>query len=236
MITLDAQSSSVVYELVRSRIMAGHYPPGAHLTEGQLCDELEVSRSPVRAALRRLGEEGLIQTEPHRGAFVAQWTRSDVDEVFELRRILESRGAGLAAERRTSDESLELRKSVEAMVAIAEAKKRSYKDDLHHNNREFHLLVLSAARSPRLYKITEQLAYTSVTLGTYFYYSDTDIARSIQFHRDITDAIAQQNSTVADALMSAHIGVGHVVFDMGRFGDDDSPDRPRADQRPTHPR
>lgn len=213
-----AQSSSMVYELVRSRIMAGHYAPGAHLTEGQLCEELDVSRTPVRAALRRLTEEGLIQTEPHRGAFVAQWTRSDVDEVFELRCILESRGAGLAAARRSADECAELRKSVDEMTKIAEAKKSTYKDDLHHNNREFHLLVLSAARSPRLYKIAEQLAYTSVTLGTYFYYSDTDIARSIQFHRDITDAITAQNRTVAESLMSAHIGVGHVAFDAGRFG------------------
>ena len=178
-----AQSSSMVYELVRSRIMAGHYAPGAHLTEGQLCEELDVSRTPVRAALRRLTEEGLIQTEPHRGAFVAQWTRSDVDEVFELRCILESRGAGLAAARRSADECAELRKSVDEMA-----------------------------------KIAEQLAYTSVTLGTYFYYSDTDIARSIQFHRDITDAITAQNRTVAESLMSAHIGVGHVAFDAGRFG------------------
>lgn len=92
-----ARTSSAVYELVRSRIMAGHYGPGTHLTEGQLCEELDVSRTPVRSALRRLSEEGLIQTEPNRGAFVAQWTQSDIDEVFDLRCVLEARGASLAA-------------------------------------------------------------------------------------------------------------------------------------------
>lgn len=103
------------------------------------------------------------------------------------------------------------------MSRIAEVKSATYKDDLHHNNREFHLLILSAARSPRLYKIAEQLADTSVTQGTFFYYTDADIARSIQFHTDIVDAIEQHNSSVAESLMSAHIGVAHVAFVAERF-------------------
>lgn len=212
-----ARTSSAVYELVRSRIMAGHYGPGTHLTEGQLCEELDVSRTPVRSALRRLSDEGLIQTEPNRGAFVAQWTQSDIDEVFDLRCVLEARGASLAAQRRSSDECADLRKSVKEMSRIAKVKSATYKDDLHHNNREFHLLILSAARSPRLYKIAEQLADTSVTQGTFFYYTDADIARSIQFHTDIVDAIEQHNSSVAESLMSAHIGVAHVAFVAERF-------------------
>ncbi len=211
------RSTSTVYELVRSRILAGHYGPGEHLTEGQICAELSVSRTPVRAALARLGEEGLVVTEPNRGAFVAQWTRSDIEEVFELRTLLESRAAALAAQRRTNDECVELKKSVEEMDRLARGKKADYKDDLHHNNREFHSLVLSSARSPRLYRIAEQLADTSVTVGTFFYYSDDDIARSIHFHRDIADAIQHQNSGVAADLMAAHIGVACVAFAAHKF-------------------
>jgi IS5 family transposase len=64
----------------------------------------------------------------------------------------------------------------------------------------------------------------SVTLGTYFYYSDDDIARSIQFHRDITDAITYRNRRVAESLMAAHIGVGHIAFVAGRFGDHNEKD------------
>lgn len=214
-----AQSSSMVYELVRSRILAGHYAPGAHLTENRLCEELEVSRTPVRAALRRLGEEGLTYTEPNRGVFVAQWTRADVDEVFELRGILEARGAGLAARRRSAEECTQLGKCVDEMERIAESASSTYKDDLHHNNRDFHLLVLTAARAPRLYRIAEQLVYTSLTGGTYFYYNDTDIARSIQFHRDITEAIVEQNHALAESLMAAHIGLGHTAFTSKRFSD-----------------
>jgi len=212
-----AQSTSAVYELVRSRILAGHYAPGEHLTEGQICDELGVSRTPVRAALARLGEEGLIITEPNRGAFVAQWTRADIEEVFELRTLLESRAAALAAQRRSDDECVELKKSVDEMDRLARARNADYKDDLHHNNREFHSLILSSARSPRLYRIAEQLADTSVTAGTYFYYSDDDIARSLHFHRDIADAILHQNSSVAADLMAAHLGVACVAFAARRF-------------------
>ena len=138
--------------------------------------------------------------------------------------MLEARGAGLAALRRTDDDCDELRKLVNDMTRIAQAKPATYKDDLHHNNREFHLQILSAARSPRLYRICEQLAYSSVTLGTYFYYSDDNITRSIQFHRDITDAIAYRNRRVAESLMAAHIGVGHIAFVAGRFSDHNEKD------------
>lgn len=216
---MGQQSRSAVYDIVRTRIMAGHYPPGAHLTEAELCTELGASRTPVRAALRQLSDEGLVQTEPHRGAFVAEMTRADIDEVFELRAVLEARGAHLAALRRSEDDCLELRRSVRRMEALAKGKKQTRKDELHHNNRDFHLLVHSSARSPRLLGFIKQLTNTSVTSGTFFYYNDEDIARSVHFHRDIADAIIERRPELAAALMSAHLGQGHVSFMSERFDD-----------------
>ncbi|WP_105036280.1 GntR family transcriptional regulator [Cryobacterium aureum] len=214
-----AGADDSVYALVRGRIVSGAYRPGQHLLESVLTDELGVSRSPVRAALRRLTEESLVITEPHRGAFVAQLTRSDIDEVFDLRQILESKAAGLAAIIRSDDEADALFESVRAMEAINETRSPTYRAELLTNNQEFHDLILAAARAPRLVQIVRTLTASSLSLGTFYYYSDEDIARSVAFHRDLAVAILKRHPEVAAALMAAHLGIAHHAFVDRRFGD-----------------
>src|SRR5687767_10966942 len=170
-----AQPSTKVYDLIRSRIMSGTYAPGQHLVETEISQELNVSRSPVRMALKRLTQESLVTTESNRGSFVAQWTRSDINEVFDLRQMLESRAASLAAQSATPEEIARLQSLVDEMAELARRRAEGYRDDLHHNNQAFHLLIVSAARSPRLFQFVRTLTDTSLTLGTYFYYSDADI-------------------------------------------------------------
>lgn len=207
-----SRSDKDAYDVVRGRIMSGHYPPGAHLTESALSDELNVSRTPVRAALRRLSADGFVTVVPHRGAFVAEWTRSDIDEVYELRAVLESRAAGLAAQRRTDADVAALERSTADMARIVAERGAGFRDELLHNNREFHLLVLETARAPRLFAITRTLADTSVTLGAWYRYADDDIHRSLGHHQEITRAIAAGNAAVAAALMLAHLETAHAAF------------------------
>src|SRR5882672_3971063 len=210
------KSAADVYRIVRGRIMSGHYGPGSHLTEAELSTELDVSRTPVRAALRKLGEDGLVKVVPNRGAFVAEWTRSDIDEVYQLRSLLESRAAGLAAERRSEENVRDLASLTEEMGHLVRERRSGYRDELMRNNREFHLLILESARSPRLFSIGRALADTSVTLGTWYHYNNDDIARSLSHHREIVNAIGLGNIAVAQALMLAHMETAHEAF-MRRF-------------------
>ncbi len=210
--------SDVAYDAVRSKIVSGDYPPGSHLPEEAISEELGVSRTPVRAALRRLHDDGLVTLTPHRGAFVAEYTRADVDEVFDLRQILEARAARLASTLRTPDQLARLEELVEEMEVLSRREDSTQRDALHRNNQEFHELVLSAAQSPRQYRITTTLAQSSVTLGTYFYYSWVDIRRSVQFHRDITWAISQGLGEIAGSLMSNHLALAHAAFITQGFG------------------
>lgn len=212
--------SDDVYEALRSRIISGGYPPGGHLAEEILSEEHGVSRTPIRAALRRLHEDGLITLEPRRGAFVSEHKRSDIDEVFELRQLLEQRGARRAATHRTDDQLARLRALVDEMSEIAASDSPTRRDDLHHNNRDFHELILAAANSPRQYRFATSLAQTSVTHGTFFYYTAEDIERSLEFHRLIVGAIADQQPAVAGELMSAHLSSAHHAFICERFPDE----------------
>jgi len=210
------KSVADVYRIVRGRIMSGHYRPGSHLTEAELSAELEVSRTPVRAALRNLGEDGLVKVVPNRGAFVAEWTRSDIDEVYQLRSLLESRAAGLAAERHSEENVRDLVGLTEEMGQLVQERRSGYRDELMRNNREFHLLILESARSPRLFSIGRALADSSVTLGTWYHYNNDDIARSLNHHREIVNAIGLGSVEVARALMVAHMETAHEAF-MRRF-------------------
>ena len=107
------------YSVIRDGIMGGTYSGGSHLKAEDLAVAIGVSRTPVREALRRLHSEGLVDFVANRGAYVLNWDKSDVDEVFGLRMVLESFAAELAADRRLPEQLAELRDLADRMSAAA---------------------------------------------------------------------------------------------------------------------
>ena len=105
-IRLDAYKPlrEIVSDALRQAIRDGLLPPGERLMEIPLAEELGVSRTPIREAIRILEQEGLVVMIPRRGTYVADMSLKDVTEVFELRSILEELAAELAAERITNEE------------------------------------------------------------------------------------------------------------------------------------
>lgn len=87
----------VVYETLREAIRTGALPPGERLMEIQLAEELGVSRTPVREAIRKLELERFVVMLPRRGTYVANLSLKDINEVFEIRAALDGLAAGLAA-------------------------------------------------------------------------------------------------------------------------------------------
>ncbi|MBW3557926.1 MAG: GntR family transcriptional regulator, partial [Actinobacteria bacterium] len=79
-------TASVIADVIRERVIDGSFPPGAQLGEVQLAEQLGVSRGPVREALQRLIQEGLLEGRPHRGVFVARLRGDDVVDVYRARR------------------------------------------------------------------------------------------------------------------------------------------------------
>jgi len=75
---------------LREAILHGYYEPGEKLDQDRIAEELEVSRTPVREAMRRLESEGFVEVRPHHGAFIAMVSQQDIREVYEIRRLLEA--------------------------------------------------------------------------------------------------------------------------------------------------
>ncbi|MST33366.1 GntR family transcriptional regulator, partial [Acidimicrobiaceae bacterium USS-CC1] len=92
-------SVEVAYTALRDGIARGEHAAGSRLREEDLAATLGLSRTPVREALRRLQAEGLVEVEPRRGALVATWSADELDEIFELRALVEGYGARRAAAR-----------------------------------------------------------------------------------------------------------------------------------------
>ena len=85
--------SDELHAELRRRLIAGYFDPGQKMREEHLASEFEVSRTPVRAAVKKLVSEGLLELVPNSGAFVRQWTENDVEEIFELRHLAEGTAA-----------------------------------------------------------------------------------------------------------------------------------------------
>jgi DNA-binding GntR family transcriptional regulator len=122
-----------VYLALRALVLNGGHRPGARLSEVGLAQRLEVSRGPVREALERLAQEGLVVRVPRRGTFVRTYGRAEVRELMELRRILESSAARLAVRRAGKADLLAMEELLTAAdAAIAQGRGYPADKDFHH--------------------------------------------------------------------------------------------------------
>src|SRR5262245_30461439 len=142
-----------VYEVLRRNIVDGKLPPGHRLRSDVLANDLNVSRTPVREALRKLETEGLVVAS-RQGVVVRQLTEQDLTEIFYMREALEGMAARLAAENATRAEVDELKALFEDMETVA-----SHGDigELRNLTGEFHVLVCRASHNARLIQALQGL-------------------------------------------------------------------------------
>lgn len=155
-------SYEFVRDTLRRAIVSGLLPSGARLVQTDVAKQLGVSTTPVREALRDLAGEGLIQLDAHRGGTVRHFRLEELEEVYELRKLLEPYGMRLAVERITATELARARGLHEQMDGGVDV------GDWVQLNRAFHAVLTDAARSPRLTEILRglrDLAQIYVGLG-----------------------------------------------------------------------
>ena len=112
MLNFDLQNHrplrEIVYEQLKMQILRGKIVPGTRMMEVELADEMGVSRTPVREAIRKLEKEGLVTIEPRKGAYASDISLKDMVDTLEVREDLEGLAAALAAERMTDEQIQEL--------------------------------------------------------------------------------------------------------------------------------
>ncbi|NYT85151.1 GntR family transcriptional regulator [Pollutimonas harenae] len=204
-------TAELAYQWIKSRILRNDWPDGVQLKESSLSREIGVSRTPIREALRRLTLEGLVETIPNQGSRLQSWSDHDLDEIFGLRVLLESHGAGLAAQRITESEQERLHTLCSAMEQVVAQGRDdvSARQQLTQLNEEFHNLVVEAAHSERLRALIAQVISLPLIYRTFNIYDDTEIMRSMAHHRELADAFLARDSAWAESVMRAHLLAGH---------------------------
>ena len=191
------------YAFVRDGVTQGRYAPGDWLREGTLADELGLSRTPVREALRVLAAEGVVELVHNRGARVVRWTVEDVEETYRLRALLEGEAAALAARRATPEQLAELVRTCDeherTVVEGASAVEQAAANDA------FHAAVLHAASSPRLVGLHSVVTSGPLVARALSGYGDVDRQRSVIAHRDIVTAVRERDEQLAASAMRAHV-------------------------------
>lgn len=200
-------ATAQVHEAIKQGILDGHYRPNDYIRETSVARELEVSRTPVREALRELVSEGWLEAIPHHGARVVAWTERDAREVFELRLVLEPMAAGLACRhmepsRLARLEALALQMEVlaEPMEPTAEAR-----NEIAVLNHEFHRELIRASNNQRLYTVLDMVVRTSIIRRNFDLYDCQAMQRSVRHHREILQAIQAQSPGWAESIMHAHL-------------------------------
>lgn len=192
----------IVFETIREAIISGHLKPGERLMEVQLAEELGVSRTPVREAIRKLELEGFLVMVPRKGAYVAGISLKDIADVFEIRASMESLAAGLAAERITEEE---LEKLERILVSVAESADQNDLDGIVNTDTDFHDIIYRASRNERLIQIIsnlrEQIQRFRATSLTF----PGRMKVAVEEHRKLVEAISERNVALAQALAQEHV-------------------------------
>lgn len=192
----------IVFESLREAIINGVLRPGERLLEVQLAEELQVSRTPVREAIRKLELEGLVIMVPRKGAYVADISLKDVTNIFEIRAALEGLAAALAAERINDEEIEEMERVLVRKAACIEVNDLS---SLLEKDTEFHELIYKASRNERLMQIISNLREQINRFRVISLASPGRGREALEEHKKICEAIVERNSELAQALAQEHI-------------------------------
>lgn len=209
-------ASDKAYEILKQRVIAGSYAPGAQLKEEHIARELDISRTPIRAALHRLVEDGLATAEVGRGVRVAEWTESDIQETYELRGLLEGHAAERAARRggaALADALDALNDEMERAIAQGGS---ALPERLQDVNSRFHRAILEASGSPRLRGMLAGLIDMPVVIRSYFINRPQDNAQSLQHHRELAVAVRAGDGELARQVMQLHLRIASHRFRQRR--------------------
>ncbi len=202
----------IVFESMRDAIISGVLKPGERLMEIQLAEEMGVSRTPVREAIRKLELEAFVVMIPRKGAYVAGVSHKDVADVFEIRAALEGLAAGLAAERITADEIEQMER-----VLLFEDGEETDLAKIVARDTDFHALVYQASRNERLVMILANLREQIQRFRATSLAVPGRVLDAIKEHRAIVEALVEHNSEAAQELMTAHIVTAeNVMFETFR--------------------
>lgn len=199
-----AKSAAKAYDYIRARILEGSLPPSSHLVEHVLASEINVSRTPIREALRRLAADGFVTFVPNQGAKVVEWSAEALSDLIDVRSQLAGMAARLAAGRITKDQIEELRSLIARLAKITEQVGHDALAEAARVNNAFHRVVFNASGNTWLIQLLEQTAYLPMIHRAHFAFDPLAWRHGIARYEDLIDAFTARDATWAESLIQTH--------------------------------
>ena len=200
--TEGAPRSNIVYETIRKKIILGQIEANASLVEEALAEEYQVSRTPVREALRKLEQDGLVDMIPRKGAYVNGLTLMDIEEILTVREALEGISAKMATEL-LSDQNIAVIEK--ALREADENKHQQNPETVYSSGNEIHNVILKVAGNGRVLSIVSNLQVQIQRLHMLSSLIPGRLERSSEEHWQILQAIKQRDGDLAEKRMREHI-------------------------------
>lgn len=198
---IESRSTAVIIaDQLREGIIAGTFESGDQINEAQLAERLEVSRGPVREALHRLVQEGLLEGRPNRGVFVKQVTHRDIAEVAEAREVIECAAAEVVVGQDAGERSRIADALVAATEPMADAVRRGDRAALRRADLGFHALLVAQGANRRLERAYRTLATEALIAMSHFDGWEPD------------DALIAEHVRLAELLRAGDMEAFHRVL------------------------
>lgn len=215
-----ADAAQRAYDKIREGILSGRFGPGSRLKEAELVQYCGVSRTPIRAALSRLAAEDYLETERNHGASVKVWDAGDMEELFELRTLLEGHAAARAAARISIAQLEIIEAAIHAMDRVLRSRAplpRKTGEFLQHN-RVVHSTIWEASGSARLVSMLGRLVEQSLQVRTVQAFSLQRLGESHHHHQELIAALRSGDGLWAEAIMRSHISAARsaLALDQAR--------------------
>ncbi|MEE2730808.1 MAG: GntR family transcriptional regulator [Pseudomonadota bacterium] len=206
---LKSTRSLNVTEALRELLLQGEFDPGTRLQETWLAERMQVSRTPIREALRVLAKDGLLEYAPNKGYSVRRFSLEDIVSAFRVRSVLEGLGCRLIAERGLSEA---LRATLQSTLQSGEnllqsgQLERGEFDEWREMNKAFHLAILLETHNELLVRFAKQSRNIPIVFnGSFRWYSLREFQRAHDHHQVIFDAMNNQQAERADFMMQEHV-------------------------------
>ncbi len=202
---------------LRAMLVEGRIAPGAKLNERELSEQLKVSRTPLREAIKLLGAEGLVDLLPNRGAVAVKLSEADVVNTFEVLAGLEGLSGELAAQRITDAELAEIRAMHYEMMACFT---RHDLSGYYRLNSLIHAAINSAAKNPVLTGTYNTINARVQSLRFRTNQNEAKWKRAVKEHGEMLEALAAHDGSAMRAILVEHLNnKRNTVLEMLRLGE-----------------
>ncbi|WP_163528925.1 GntR family transcriptional regulator [Halobacillus ihumii] len=195
------------YEYIKKAILHGEFPPKMRLTEEFLANKLQISRTPIREALKQLESEGLT-VSMKRGVRVRHFTKQDIQQIYDLRTLLEGYAAAQAATHRTDNDIAEMKSAnkryEQAINSYLESGEATIEYILEINH-GFHDAVIKASQNQHIHSHISKVVVVPLIFRSFYWFDEYQLRHSLDVHKVILKAIEEQDTERARVAMHEHI-------------------------------